>query len=332
MKTMSVREYEMNKRINCGICILDFDYDNIKFEKHINAFPSYCLCENKLIEIKIIYITKKIDMDCNFSSPCNLDLDPQLIKYYESGIGKDCLWLKTGILFKRDFIDKSMTIINEEIDLKVDLSGFIETFISNVLYTTNWMTFHGAVLIKDDKGIAFLGQSGSGKSSTIIQLLCQCDGILSNDLFCMNLESGQIVSLDRTIGARKGENDFVNSVIESWGDKDILYEYEQKYFLLDNIPEIKYIKKAKLSKIIFCQIDDSISEVKISKVKGIELFRCFIETCIKLSKMLNIDYDQIFVNVLSNYPCFVLKLPSFKMGSHKNIFTSNFIEKLEDIS
>lgn len=61
--------------------------------------------------------------------------------------------------------------------------SFVETFIAQVLYRNGEIPFHGAVLVKNNSSIGFIGKSNSGKSSTIVQLFEACDGLLCNDFF-----------------------------------------------------------------------------------------------------------------------------------------------------
>ena len=191
----------MRKKISIGIIGVDFEYDDITFEKFINAFPQYEILHNDVF-IHIVYKSGCTTSELIECDECNIDIDPVVIKGYRALPTGDVIYLHSGLILERNFLEKRLVIINQKFSLECDISGFIETFIANVLYNFGCIAIHGAALVYEGDGVAILGKSGSGKSTTMIQLLEQATGILANDFFCLDLSNSEMWSLDRTIGVR----------------------------------------------------------------------------------------------------------------------------------
>ncbi len=307
---------------------VQFIYDDLRFEKFIKTFPTYEM-QNKRIMIQIVYKhADNIRIDLSVDDERKLDLDPSLIANYRFSEGGDSLYLKAGLLVKRDFERNRMEIINEKDDCCVDLSGFIETFIANILYKIEYLTFHGAALVYQNKGIAFVGKSHSGKSTTVLQLLEQTTGILSNDFFCLDLNGTQIWSLDKTIGVRNMTMPFLKKIIQGWDNEKIIYESEQKYYDLEELEDITYIKSVGLKAILFCSVEQR-NTYRLKRIYGAELFRDFMENRIQLSKYVMADYFEIFKKIKDRFAFYKLELPDFSMTDAKEkIFSTNFIEEI----
>ncbi len=319
----------MTEVISLGLCILKFDYDNPVFRKYIETFPTYKE-EEDAIRITIIFKQGIVDKNTKTSDSCCLDIDPSLIRKYVVTENGDCIYINSSLFIERDFSRNIMFIIYDKIARDDDYSGFIETFIANILYKIKWLTLHGAVLVKDNSAVAFLGKSRSGKSSTVIQLLDQASGILCNDLFCLNLNNTEIKSIDKVFGVRTGNNLYIDSLVRQRLTGNEFYRNEQVYYSLEENEGIEYIKTSNLKKIVFCSVSDKSSDITIKRIYGIEIFKNFMDSCICLSKKIEIDYLYLFEIIRCNYDCYKLVLPNFNLKTdiNKNIFSADFLENL----
>lgn len=218
------------------------------------------------------------------------------------------------LCISRDFEKNCITCsYNGEIDdCRNFICAVVEIFVVNIIYTLDFLPLHGAVIAKDDLCIALCGTSGSGKSSTVLQLLTQDTKLLSNDLFYLDTKSGDVYSLDKTFGVRETSFAPVKKQCENIKKfAPSIYSTDQQYYDMQGYLKERFITKAKLNAIFMIKISDSI-EPRISVGKNI--LKEFLKGCIFPSTCINktINFLDCYRNIQSN--CFLgqIELPNFK--------------------
>lgn len=320
----------MEKVVSLGLFEVHFIYDSVEFERFIQVFPEHIQSSSDK-KIVIRYKNESINIAIE-KTDCNLDLDPSVIKGYQMLEHGDVLYLTAGVLVQRDFDKNELHIVNEMSNLTLDLSGFIETFIANVLYKWNLLALHGAALTYKGEGIAFIGKSHSGKSTTIMQLFNDSTEILSNDFFYLNLDDSNIYSLDKTYGVRGIKLPGMQVLSMSWDPETIIYENEQKYYDLEKNPHVKYTKKAQLHKIVFCEIENR-CDYEIRRIDGFEVFQNYMNSSIRLSRYVNANYLELYRNIIDKYEFYKLALPNFSICKDfdKALLDKDFLDKLRKV-
>ena len=214
----------------------------------------------------------------------------------------------------RDFEKNCITCnyAGEIDDCRNFICAVVEIFVTNIIYTLDFLPLHGAVIAKDDLCIALCGTSGSGKSSTVLQLLTQDAQLLSNDLFYLDTKSGDVYSLDKTFGVR--ETSFAPVKKQCENIKKIapyIYSTDQYYYDMQEYLKERFITKAKLNAIFIVKISDS-AELRISG--GNNILKNVLKSCIFPSTCINktINFLDCYRNI--QYNCFLgqIELPNFK--------------------
>lgn len=307
------------KRIKLPFFDIIISSYNKELIQYINQYPIY-LSDNLKDEIYItIKKVNKIDynidgykiLEHNFNVHKELD-----IKQYINN-NRDIIILRVRgaeLRINRDFKSKKIEFFLKglESEVKDFIISVIETFISNMLYQYNIIPFHGAVIIMDDFCISICGNSNTGKSTTIIQLLEQGGNLLSNDLFGIDIINRKVYSLDRMIGVRISEYFPIKNFYRKFKEEHQITNGEQIYFDAQKIMGDKFILEHKLNA-IFCIVGKS-SENFISYRKNISFYN-FSNTCILPSKLNNTNFDflECYKEIRNKILLYEMIVPDFSL-------------------
>lgn len=263
-----------------------------------------------------------------------LNLSPDISRKYFRHKEKRCdlLFIDTPkITAQRNFEERRLLIFSEGTSALSLVENIMETFLANYLFSSGLLPCHGGVLIKDGSGIAFLGSSGSGKSTTLVQLLCQSEGILSNDFFYVDLQSRIAYSMDKSIAVRPSVQPDITLFQRTLNKKGLLlYRRDQSYFDAELYFGERFIMQASISAFLFCHITQ-IDTPTVVKLDFWEAMKHYMEHMI-VPSTLAIDKNQliqIFHHFYKLFPIYELKIPDFsKMNIPDNLFDKRFLDQV----
>ncbi|WP_342477987.1 hypothetical protein NYE24_02965 [Paenibacillus sp. FSL H7-0350] len=332
----------MKKTVSLGKYKLIVTSKDPKIFDSLNSYPDYPYTEDMRIDIKVYF--QSIEGDHPYINKSNyifskhsVDLDPSIIKghYVSRKLPASDLILLENIIISRDFVHNKLFILHrKDQEHYLIAESFVETFIAQVIYRNGEIPFHGAVLVKNNSSIAFIGKSNSGKSSTVVQLFEACDGLLCNDFFYLNLKDKKVHSLDKTIGVRKSDLRSINRFIANIQSEDcFLGNKVQDYYDISKFSKLNFYTTQTLSKIIYLEIKEDIVVPSINKISNSQALRYFLENSIHPSKLLPEQLNLIHLyQILSKEVCFFkLCLPRFEaldLGDIDSIFDERFIEEI----
>lgn len=163
-------------------------------------------------------------------------------------------------------------------DCRNFICAVVETFVTNILYTLNFLPIHGAVVMKDNICVALCGASGSGKSTTLLQLLEQGGNLLANDLFYLDCQTLEAYSLDKTFGVRKTNFYPVKQYCEKISRMaPYIYSTDQNYYDMQLFLKNQFITTAKLDALFIMNIGNGKS---LTINKGLHVIKQFLSSCI----------------------------------------------------
>lgn len=301
----------------CHLTIV-IEADDETIFRMLNQYPTYKrFLEKKLIRVKV-HRENKISNDVagyhEISPGFNVGPNIELRRFRSDKM--DIIFrksLESKLRIDRDF--KNWRILCEYSGKLDDCRNFIvavvETFVTNAIYTLNYIPVHGAVLKNRNMCIALCGGSGVGKSTTALQLLSQGGCLLSNDLFYLDTKMMWVYSLDKTLGMRKNNFPALNNYIE-----DIkmfapyLYCTDQKYYDMQVYLKDRYILADRLDAVFFLKK----SECKSAFISNNYSFSNFMDCCIFPSDLIDskTDFIRCYRRIISNCMVSQLEIPNFE--------------------
>lgn len=332
----------MFKKLYVGDIIINIhcDIPNFSVDKICSRFPNLKKNDNYYISISL-YITEfeksRTILKTNTLKSDSFNLSPKIKReyYFDYESKKDIiLFTNQELCIERDFKEWSMiAFCNSKVQLLL-IEGFFESFILNALFYYGFIPCHGSALVKNDMCIPFLGKSGSGKSTTMVQLINQADGFLSNDLFYIDAKKRIAYSLDKTIAVRENKFDFLTKIQKELNDNSVLlYKKEQSYYDAEKFFGNNYVSEAKIKNIFFCKIIDC-KDVTVKKLNRTQAITELSDNTFTPSKLIIPLEQRMSMNkiLLDSFSFFSIYIPNLNNIDYSpSIFDMGFLDLLSQV-